>query len=65
MICNYKLYSKLVGSVFVSLRATKNRSAWTWKPDFDTNFDNSAELITELNNYQLLNASIKFTNAKS
>jgi outer membrane receptor for ferrienterochelin and colicin len=61
IIYNYKLTSKLDGLFFVSLRVTKNRSAWNWKPASGTDFDNPDGLITELNDYQLLNAGIKFT----
>jgi len=61
MIYNYKLSSKLDGLCFVSLRATKDRSAWNWKPASGTDIDNDDGLITELNDYQLLNAGLKFT----
>jgi outer membrane receptor for ferrienterochelin and colicin len=60
IVYNYKLSSKLDGLLFVSLRATKGRSAWSWKPASGTDFDNPDGLIIELNDYQLLNAGIKF-----
>ena len=60
MIYNYKLSSNLNGLCFVSLRATKGRSAWNWKPDSEANFDNPDGMITELEDYQLLSAGMKF-----
>jgi outer membrane receptor for ferrienterochelin and colicins len=53
--------SKLSSSYFITLRATKNRSAWNWKPDSDAESDNADGLITDLDDYQLLSAGIKFT----
>ncbi len=61
IIYNYKLSGKIDGLCFVSLRATNDRSAWNWKPASDASYDNEEGLITELENYQLLNAGIKFT----
>lgn len=61
IIYNYKLFSKLSGSCFVSLRATKSRSAWNWKPASGADYDNTDGLITELKDYQLINAGIKIT----
>ncbi|MGQ1786803.1 MULTISPECIES: TonB-dependent receptor plug domain-containing protein [unclassified Saccharicrinis] len=59
IIYTKKHSSKLTSSYFVSLRATKNRSAWNWKPDSDAESDNADGLITDLEDYQLLNAGIK------
>ncbi len=59
IIYNYHLSSKLDGNCFVSLRTTNNRSAWNWKPATGADIDNADGLITELNDYQLLNAGIK------
>ncbi len=61
MIYTYEFSSKLDGLFFVSLSITKDRSAWNWKPDSGTDFNNPNGLITELNDYQLLNAGVKFT----
>jgi len=60
MVYNYKLSTKIDGSCFVSLRATKNRSAWDWKPATGTDFDNPDGLIRELKDYQLINVGAKF-----
>lgn len=60
IIYNYKLSGKLDGLCFVSLRATKNRSAWDWKPATGTDFDNPDGLIRELKDYQLINVGAKF-----
>jgi outer membrane receptor for ferrienterochelin and colicins len=59
MVYNYKLSTKIDGSCFVSLSATKNRSAWDWKPAAGTDFDNPDGLIIELKDYQLINAGMK------
>lgn len=59
IIYNYNISHQLSGSCFVTLRATKNRSAWNWKPVSGSDYDNPDGLITELKNYQLLNAGIK------
>ncbi len=59
VIFNYNLFSKYPGSCFVSLRATKNRSAWNWKPVSGADTDNPDGLITKLDDYQLLNAGIQ------
>lgn len=45
--------------VYMGVRTTKNRSAWNWKPANGADFDNSEGLITELKDYQLLNAGVK------
>lgn len=59
IIFNYDLSTKLSGSCFFSLRATKNRSGWNWKPAEGTKYDDTEGLITELEDYQLINAGIK------
>lgn len=56
--------SKLGLSYFISLRATKNRSVWNWKPSGDQNFDNTDGLITQLHDYQMLNAGLKIIRKK-
>jgi len=63
-------YSKLIGNFnftsnfnitcFASLRATQNRKAWNWKPANTGDYDNQDGLITELKDFQLLNAGISF-----
>ncbi len=53
--------SKLSSTYFMALRATRNRSAWNWKPDSDAELDNSDGYITDLEDYELLSAGIKFT----
>ncbi len=60
VVYNQRLSPVLAMSSFVSLRATKNRSAWDWKPAGD-DFTNADGLITKLDDYQLLNAGLKFT----
>ncbi|MFO7622203.1 MAG: TonB-dependent receptor [Bacteroidales bacterium] len=59
IIYNQKLSSRVSLSSFISLRATKNRSAWNWKPAVGQDYDNPEGLIIELNDYQLINAGIK------
>ncbi|MBU1012496.1 MAG: TonB-dependent receptor [Bacteroidetes bacterium] len=65
IIYKYNLSPKLDGSCFVSLRATKNRSAWDWKPATGNDFDNPDGLIRELKDYQLINVGVKFTYNKN
>jgi len=60
IVYKYKLFAELYSSCFVSLRATKNRSAWNWKPAAGTDFNNAEGLVTKLNDYRLLNAGMKF-----
>jgi outer membrane cobalamin receptor len=60
IVYNQRISSRLSTSGFISLRATKNRSAWNWKPAAGEEFDNPEGLITELEDYQLVNAGIKF-----
>lgn len=45
-------------SEFISLRSVYGRSAWNWKPESGTNPTNPYGLITELANYQKLDAGI-------
>jgi outer membrane receptor protein involved in Fe transport len=59
IVYTQKLSSRVSLSSFVSLRATKNRSAWDWKPAGNEDYDNPEGLIIELNDYQLLNSGIK------
>jgi outer membrane cobalamin receptor len=59
LIFNYNLFSKFPGSCFISLRASKNRSAWNWKPVSNGESDNPDGLITNLDDYQLLNAGMQ------
>jgi outer membrane receptor for ferrienterochelin and colicins len=61
IVYTQKHSAKLSSSYFMTLRATKNRSAWNWKPDSDADVDNSDGLITDLEDYQLLSAGVKFT----
>jgi len=61
VIYNYELSPKVSGLWFVSLRATKNRSAWNWMPAGGTDYTNADGLITELKDYQLLSTGVKFT----
>lgn len=61
IIYNYKLSGKLSGLCFISLRATKNRSSWNWKPAAGAEHDDPEGLITELGDYQLVNAGAKFS----
>jgi outer membrane receptor for ferrienterochelin and colicin len=58
IIYHQRLSSSLLGSCFISLRATRNRSAWNWKPAGGADFDSTEGLITELEDYQLLNAGV-------
>jgi len=60
IVYNKKLSSRISLSNFISLRVTKNRSAWDWKPAGGKDYDNPEGLIIELNDYQLLNSGIKF-----
>lgn len=59
IVYTQKLSSRVSLSSFVSLRATRNRSAWDWKPAGNEGYDNPEGLIIELNDYQLLNSGIK------
>lgn len=59
IIYNFKLSPMVSGSCFVSLRTTKNRSAWDWKPSVGSDYTNPDGLITELKDYQLINTGIK------
>ena len=61
LVYKYKLMDKLSGSLFLSLRGTKDRSAWNWKPAGDADYDNEEGLITDLSDYEMLNAGIKFS----
>ena len=61
IIYHQKLSSSLIGSFIISLRATRNRSAWNWKPASEADFDDAEGLITELKDYQLLNAGVNIT----
>ncbi|MBN2683297.1 MAG: TonB-dependent receptor, partial [Bacteroidales bacterium] len=54
-----KISNKISATSFVSLRSVKDRAAWNWKPASGESFDNSNGLITELADYQMLNAGIK------
>lgn len=58
IIVNSNITQKIKTSLFLSLRATHNRSAWNWKPEAGASFDNSDGLVTELTDYQLLNAGL-------
>jgi outer membrane receptor for ferrienterochelin and colicin len=40
IIYNFKLSPMVGGSCFVSLRTTKNRSAWDWKPSAGSDYTN-------------------------
>jgi outer membrane receptor protein involved in Fe transport len=59
IIYNFNLFPKVSGSGFISLRTAKNRSAWDWKPAVGSDYTNPDGLITELKDYQLINAGIK------
>jgi len=59
IIYNYDLTRKFSGSCFLSMRATKNRSAWNWKPAQGAEYNDTAGLITDLEDYELVNAGIK------
>lgn len=61
VIYSYNISKSLSVSSHASLRATKNRSSWNWKPASGAETDSADGLITELRNYQLLNAGIKLT----
>ncbi len=50
--------SKLTLSEFVSLRTVFNRSAWNWQPDTSIDDTNPDGLLTELGDYQKLDAGI-------
>lgn len=56
-IINQNLYI----SEFASMRAVMGRSAWNWKPESGTDATNANGLITELNDYQKLDAGISMT----
>jgi outer membrane receptor protein involved in Fe transport len=60
LVYNQKLSPRVSLSGFVSLRATRNRSAWDWKPAGGEDYDNPEGLIVELKDYQLLGSGIKF-----
>jgi|AntAceMinimDraft_14_1070370.scaffolds.fasta_scaffold02333_2 outer membrane receptor for ferrienterochelin and colicins len=53
-----KISGKLTISEYVSLRAVHGRSAWDWKPNTSINDTNPKGLITELADYQKLDAGI-------
>lgn len=61
IIYSYTLFSKLSGSCYMSLRTTKNRSAWNWKPADGSDYNDPDGLITKLNDYELLNGGMKLT----
>jgi outer membrane receptor for ferrienterochelin and colicins len=60
IIYNYGISDKLTGNMYLSLRTTRNRSAWNWKPAPDTEPDDPTGLTTPLRDYEMLNASVKF-----
>ncbi len=59
LVSDFNLFTKLTCSCYLSLRATKNRSVWNWKPAETSEYDNAEGLITDLKDYQLLNAGFK------
>ena len=55
-----KLLKKHILGLYVSAKAVFSRSAWSWKPAPGMPRDNTDGLTTSLQNYQLLNAGIKY-----
>jgi hypothetical protein len=58
LYANQNIGKRITISEYVSLRAVFNRSAWNWKPATGTDPTNPNGLITELADYQKLDAGI-------
>jgi outer membrane receptor for ferrienterochelin and colicin len=59
-IYHYPISDILTGSLFISMRATRNRSAWNWKPPAESEPGNPDGLITELEDYELVNVGTEW-----
>ena len=57
---NFQISDKVRWTGFLSLKAVRDRSSWSWKPAEDVAPDNMEGHITDLKNYELLNAGIGF-----
>ncbi|MFW5944929.1 MAG: TonB-dependent receptor [Bacteroidota bacterium] len=60
LMYNLRISDNVLGKGFVSLKAVRDRSAWSWKPADDVAPDNMEGHITELKDYELLNAGMSF-----
>ncbi|MFH2142082.1 MAG: hypothetical protein ABIJ97_06655, partial [Bacteroidota bacterium] len=61
LIYNCQFSDEFTGSVFISFLTSKNRSAWNWKPASDASYDDESGLITELGDYEMINAGVNFS----
>jgi len=58
---NSNIGHNIIFSVFATINAINNRSAWSWQPAPNSNYNDLNGLVTVLKNYQLLNAGVSIT----
>jgi outer membrane receptor protein involved in Fe transport len=60
IVYRLKISDNIAGTGFVGITTTRDRSAWSWEPAENAGPDNTEGHITELENYELLNAGMSF-----
>ncbi|MFW5945238.1 MAG: TonB-dependent receptor domain-containing protein, partial [Bacteroidota bacterium] len=57
---NFRISENVNANGFISLKVVRDRSSWSWKPTKNVAPDNMEGHITELKDYELMNAGIGF-----